>query len=207
MQNISETIARAGYTATDAQVADLTAAVVTGLAADGTYLRVLLATSQGALGTRRRISAAQQMTALDTTHSRLYGLVQGAVGPEDLEPRERNRRANFARSAASTVRLYLRAGGDLREVKPAEATKGALRKAAAPEGPSIEQKVEAAAAKLIKTVQALAEQDPQSARNQMRLTMDALEDALNELPEAPRPQRRATVTQHPRSPAATPLHA
>lgn len=203
---IAETIARAGYSATDAQVSELTVAVVTGLAADSTYLRVLVALAQGALGTRRRVSASQQMQALDTTHSRLYGLVQGAVGPEDLEPRERNRRANFARSAASTVRLYLRTGGDLRALKPEETTKTALRKAAAPEGPTIEQRVEAAAERLIKTAQALAEQDPQSARNQVRLTMDALEDALNALPEAPRPHRRATVTQHPRAPAQIPAH-
>lgn len=137
MTTIVKTIIGANFMATPVQVERLAAQVVEGQEADGTYLRVLLAHMQSKLGRarhRRKAGDAESVTELlNAIHADMYAAVLRGVAPEDADPKERNRRATFARSAASTIRYFISKGGDVREVEVPNATKGSLRRAVQPE--------------------------------------------------------------------------
>lgn len=195
--SIVEVIALANFMADALQVERLAGAVVEGQQADSTYLRVALAHMQARLGKPARrarragTDVETQETVLDAIHNELYPHVLKGVGPEDLPTEERNRRATFARSAASTVRFFIRGGGDVRQVDIATATKGGLRKAvqpAAPEAPANETRAEKsfrlAQEAVVKAAQRLlARGDPEAARQRIEGAMDALENLLLEMEE------------------------
>lgn len=193
-------IARAHFMATAAQVETLAHDVVAGQNADGTYLRVLLAHVQSKLGRPRRGKQPPQEPVLDSIHESLYpSVLKGVANGDEITDTERNRRATFARSAASTVRAFIRGGGDVRGVDVATATKAGLRKAVAPETPSTEGLTRAqrgfsnAASAVLRTAQRLARGDPEDARERIDALMGELEKLLNEL-EAPEPEHGATTT-------------
>lgn len=127
------------YIATPADIATLTRAYSEAIDASsnvrGHYFRALIATTQAELGSKPRQRSAEasptleaegirtQLAAVDAVHERFYAVVLDTVnGNAD----ERNRRSNFARSAVSTVRAYVRAGFDITLVAAARATKAAL---------------------------------------------------------------------------------
>jgi hypothetical protein len=146
----------ADYLADDATVSALARGYAAGAEAQGatraTYLRILLAHTQAALGAPRPTlvdarrfatldpaAAAAQGRALKATHERLYGLVLAAITTSDLEDSSRlsaqerkrrallrNQRSNFARSAASVLRSLSRALYDLHEIGVKDAAKGRL---------------------------------------------------------------------------------
>lgn len=100
------------------------------------YLRALVGTTQSELGAKPRLRASSeaeptldkeavrvQMAALDAVHERFYEIVLHAVSGN---AEERNRRSNFARSAVSTCRAYVRAGFDITALAAARITKAAL---------------------------------------------------------------------------------
>lgn len=136
MTSIVKTISTANFMATPVQVERLAAQVCEGQQADGTYLRVILAHMQSRLGRARMRRKAADVDSvievLNAIHTELYAAVLKGVGADDIETTERNRRATFARSAASTVRFFVNQGGDVRTVEVATATKGGLRNAVAP---------------------------------------------------------------------------
>src|SRR6185437_3703267 len=110
-------------------------AVAVGLDAGTVYLRVVLAHMQARLGGggRRRAAATMpQEPVLDAIHEELYPHVLVGVGPEDMPAAERNSKANFARTMASTVRFFIQHGGDVRALDVTTATKNGLRKAVQP---------------------------------------------------------------------------
>jgi hypothetical protein len=195
MKTIVQVIAAAHYMADAAQVERLAGAVVEGQQADATYMRVILANMQAQLGKPRRgrRSQAEAQSAeavLDSIHETLYAAVLRGVGPEELEQTERNRRATFARSAASTVRFFIKNGGDVRSVDVATVTKSGLRASVQPEtkAPENETRAERTFRKaqdaLVRSAQRLvARGDPVETRARIEAAMDALEALLESIPE------------------------
>lgn len=202
--SIIEAIIAANFMADAAQVERLAGQVVEGQSADGTYFKVLLAHIQAKVGkpTRRMRRSGAEVEAmehvLEGIHADLYAAVLKGVGPDDLPMDERNRRATFARTAASTVRYFIRGGGDIRAVDVATATKGGLRKAVQPETPApadetrVEKGFRLATDAVVKAAQRLlARGDPDVARERIEAAMDALEAVLAELPEEQAAQPQA----------------
>lgn len=131
--------------------------------AQGTYLRVLVALTANAIGgktahlSRRRGKAATSLTpseiadhlvALEKVNSMCNGAVVKAVITRDIEASEqlapaeakrraleRNRRTNYARTAASAVRAFIQAGRDVRDVELRTVTKAWLRDMATANSP------------------------------------------------------------------------
>lgn len=173
-----------GYAATDNEVIALAGSVATGIAATGTYLRVLVAAIQARLGGRRRRASpsVDVLGALEAEHARLYSLVLAGVGPADLDMQERNRRATFARTAASTVRAFIKGNGDVVNLVPAEVTKNQLRKAVAPPevGNRIARRAQRAFESLLRAVSRYIERDPDTAAPFIENCIQSLEEHLQE---------------------------
>jgi hypothetical protein len=130
-------IAKVNYAATGEQVELLAHTVVSGLRAGEVYLRVVLAHMKSRLGSPRRGKQPPQEPVLDAVHGELYPSVLRGVGPDEMPDDERNQLANFARTMASTVRYFIRNGGDVRGVDIPTVTKNGLRKAVTPEAAPI----------------------------------------------------------------------
>lgn len=130
----------AGWNLDDNMVKTLVSAKVgADAAANGVgddYFRVLVVRSVNAPG-------ANDQEKVTVAHSGLYALVtevaitdalKNAEGDDDntkkAKAQERNRRTNFARSAVSTLRRYLKAGGTLSEIDVATASKTSINNAA-----------------------------------------------------------------------------
>lgn len=190
-------IARVNYAATGDQVEQLAYAVATGVDAGTVYLRVVLAHMQARLGSGRRRAAANmpQEPVLDAIHEDLYPHVLKGVGPEDMDRDERNSKANFARTMASTVRYFIQHGGDVRAVDIPTVTKNGLRKSVQPKGAEAPAGASralrgflTASGGLKRAIARLARGDPGEARKQVEQLLDEYEALLEELaqpPEAP----------------------
>lgn len=112
--------------------------------ARGAYLRALIETAQAELAGKADQEA--QLAAVKSVHRKFYPVVQDATTTPDIEasdklPRqerrrralERNRRANFARSAYGTIRRWLRAEGhDIMKLDAQTVTKSQLLQEAPP---------------------------------------------------------------------------
>jgi hypothetical protein len=112
------------------------------------YLRVLVAGVQQELGQDPRMTARGKAGAVDVqeglaavrkVHAEYYAAVLRGVTTKDitdedglrkqerkLRAKERNRRSNFARSALSLLRAYVKAGGNPRSIVVPTATKAQL---------------------------------------------------------------------------------
>lgn len=204
--DIVSAIVKAHYAATGEQVQELAFAVAVGLDAGTAYLRVVLAHMQGRLGkgTRRRSAAAvPQEPVLDAIHEELYPHVLKGVGPDDMPADERNSKANFARSMASTVRFFIQHGGDVRTLDIPTVTKNGLRKMVQPPAPEAPEGASRALRGFItareglkRAVMRLARGDPAEARRQIEQLMDEYDALLAELgaePEQAQTQAPADV--------------
>lgn len=191
--NILETIAKAHYAANTQQVEQL--AFIASQADDaGTfYLRIVLARMQSKLGRPRRGKQPPQEPVLDAIHAELYPHVLKGVGAEDMAQPERNNKAIFARTMASTVRYFIRGGGDVRSLDVATATKTGMRKAVTPDAPQVpagtraQKSFEKAHAALLRALPRLLKGDPDDARGRVDALMDELEAWLEQL-DGPPPQ-------------------
>lgn len=108
------------------------------LSARLSYLKCLIATTQHELGVEPRLRQAKQpkpldsdtiathLAAFETVHGKFYAIVLRVLGDTGTA-KERNARSNFARSSASTVRSYIKAGRDITLLAAARVTKEALR--------------------------------------------------------------------------------
>lgn len=202
--NIQTVIARANWVATEAQVENLAAA---GYSVDAqgelinvTYLRILVVDVQSQVGTKRRgrqPTAGSQLAVIDRSHERFYAAaLRGVTTPdiqveEGLEPAERsrralerNRRSTRYRSAKTTLVNYVRGGGDIRMLVPAEVTKAALRAAVSPPESTDkgERQIDRAQGALLRAVARRARGDPEGARERLEGVIDALQAALDALP-------------------------
>ncbi len=155
-----------------------------------TYFRILLAHVQVALAGKPALRSkpaaslteeqiGKHLEAFETTNSRLYAaVVRGSITPEiadspnlstDESNRraiERNRRNNYARSAASTMRAYIRAGHDITRISVLNASKnsmtvsnGARIAVAAVPGERLHRRVKNTTTKLTNLVSELASLD------------------------------------------------
>lgn len=207
---ILQTIAKAHYVATEAQVEQLAAAHYGSSAeverTNTTYLRVLIAGVQAKVGTKtrgRKPSPEAFMSVLEEVHNRFYAAVlKGvdtpdiAVGNGELAPAERtrrilerNRRSNFARSAKATVALFVEAGGDVRALDVENTTKAQLRSVVQPPEPQdrVTRVLSRAQASILRIVERTAKQDRSRAVELLRDVILALQTRLTELGPVPIP--------------------
>jgi hypothetical protein len=187
MATIIDTIVKADYMADGRQVETLTHSVVEGIRADSTYLRILVAHVKGRLGAPKRGRPSPQEPVLDKVHSELYPFVLRGVGPEDMEQTERFRLATFARTAASTVRFFIRYGGDVRTLDVATVTKGGLRKAVQgdSEDAGSSSPFSRARESILKQVKALASEAPEEAANEIAALIQELQEIADGIEEQP----------------------
>jgi hypothetical protein len=202
---IIDTIEKAHYVANEREVELLAAAHLACSEAakktDGAYLRILIAALQAEFGVKKH-KLSQKDThrhaeVLAEVHTRLYPAVMRGVTTPEVEDDEhlgiderraraaiRNARATFARSAASTLKGFIDAGGDVRGLDLQEVTKSALRtfmlaKAGVP--PKMEL-VMAALHRVEKQVLKWVQEDPDQARAAIEECINRLQKLHDELP-------------------------
>lgn len=181
------------------QIEALAAERLTADQADGTYLRALIVASQSKLSARRGGKRAA-LAAIEESSAVYYAAVLRGVMTVDIivtegleaaeaqrRVHERNRRATFARSAKSTIVAWVREGGDLRSIDADTVTKTELRVSVAASRTKPGVAVDRAQAAILK---AIANESPESARTRLEAVMEALQAALDDLPEAPSTRRR-----------------
>jgi hypothetical protein len=206
IMNTLDKIASAHYVANDAQIEALAREQYASSAqvgvANSTYLRVLVAGCQAELGGRRGRAPVRpdaQLSVLERVHERFYAAVLRGVTTEDVAPDdtldraekgrrmlERNRRSGFARSAATTLRNYVQAGGDLRALDVESTTKTALQqfvasKSAPDNQDKIGERVARAEKTLLTALKRMAKEDPDRAAEAMEAITERLQVALAEL--------------------------
>lgn len=188
--NILQTIERANYAATGAQVETLAHAVVLGKFGEATYLRVLTAHCQAEAGTsRRKLPADAAEAIIDKVHGRLYPHVQKGVQANGLAPdvemavREVNRRSTFARTSASELRGFIARGGDLRSLEVATLTRAQLRKfgVAVPTGTRAERSLQKSTEAIERAARRVARGDPDAAAERIETAIAALQAVLEDI--------------------------
>lgn len=219
---IEDKIEAKGYVATEHDVELLAAAHMVNVdqakRTDGSYLRILVAALQArfnGLKSRKRATPADLKAHSDhvaETHTKLYPhVVKGVTTPDILDDETldadtrraraaiRNARATFARSAASTLQLFIRAGGDLRGVDVLSVTKTQLRTwAVAAAGPTPRGEVILAAVKrLERDVLAMAADDPDGAHSAVEGCIERLQKILGELDDPKQHIITQTLRQRP----------
>src|SRR5688572_3521466 len=154
MKDILATLKARHFLATDAHIVALAreswATTERASALAGTYLPVLLAGVQDAMGLSPRLRAGGKVSAdfdinedlriINTVHAHYYGLIMQALVTDDIadsnklrqaerkrRAQERGRRGTFARTAKATLVAYVRAGGDVRMLAVTHVSKAALR--------------------------------------------------------------------------------
>lgn len=208
MDKIQAKVQKANYVATEHDVELLAASHFAcneaAKRADGYYLRILIAKLQsqfdGVKARRKPTKADLEAHAnfLTETHQRFYPyVIKGVTTPDiaddpaadDLERRTRSiarsSRAGFARSTASTLLGYIRAGGDVRGLDVETVTKTQLRGwTRQASDPSRNPKVDALES-TVRRVETLARNlmatDPDEARNTLEDAMARLQRILDEL--------------------------
>ena len=196
------TIESKGFVATDGDVATVTKGIIeaihTAEGGRGSYLRMLIGTTQHELGLepRKRSTKASkldadgiaaQVAALTAVHERFYAIVtkiaSDAIPASKGKATELNRRTNFARTAMSVVRTWIRAGGDLASLAPRTATKASLavERATAVKPASaraLKGKAEAQSKGLMATLMGLADTDKAAAIDEMQLVLGQITTQL-----------------------------
>lgn len=137
------TIESKHYVATQADIEKLAGVIIDSdqkvTSCRGTYLKALVATTQHELGAppRQRNGKSERLTeaevaahlkAFQTVSDRFYAVVMQVAKATVPDPDKAllRQRTAFARSAASTVRGYIRAGNDIRVLAAHKVTKAAL---------------------------------------------------------------------------------
>lgn len=190
--DINVKLARGNFAADISDIEALARAVHTGSAANGTYLKALVAACIARMAKgRKRVDAAEQEATVNVVHGEFYQAVMRGIDMGDSPDKlEQARRGAFARSAASTLRAYARSGADIRSLDAVTVTKAYLREKVKP--PSVEDKIETAFRRsqstLVSSIEALAEEQPEMARVHIEATMDALQALLDALPEDDSPR-------------------
>lgn len=176
----------------------------------GSYFRVLIASTLAELGEKVKLEPhrgkapkydeaekTRQLAAFEKTQTAFYNAVLDAVVSDDIKddeqkPKaersanalERNRRTNFARSAASTVRGYIKVGADLRVLNVATITKGQLQDIASarsprkPEGVALGARVESLGKRSVRLIEQLAKVDEGAARHRLEALVATLASLL-----------------------------
>ena len=208
--NILSKIEKAGYLVTGTDVEALAALHLANVDAasgtDGQYLRIMLASVKAkhpaTVGRRRLltdIDRAQHVATLAEAHGRLYPFVLKGITTPDVEDRPeldaesrraravvRDSRAGFARSAASTVKAWIKAGGDIRGLDVATATKTALRaftRSQVAPAAAVHDPARSALGRLTGAIRTMATEDPEAARAATEAALAELRQLLALLDE------------------------
>lgn len=170
--------------------------------ARGAYLRILVALTVRDVGERKRrqkLTESQtknHLQVFEAVAARCYAAVLRAITTSDIAPNdtlpqpeqqrrtlERNRRSNYARTAASAVRVYIAAGADVRDLDLSTFTKAQLRAKAEELRPtpqlSVRRLFNAATRDVesaVKELQALAQIDPLQATMLVHGLVEKLQD-------------------------------
>lgn len=185
----------------------------------GTYLRILIAkTAHGVKGKHtkgEKLNKADRKAHLEcftTANDVCYAAVMRAVITADIAPvdiaspdetrrrtLERNRRTNFARTAASAVRGFIQAGGDVRDLDVATVTKRQLREAMERNRPAARTVKVARALKVatrgldvaLREAQAMAKLDVAQASLLLTTMMERIQSAQYAIHNVEPPMRKA----------------
>ena len=159
------TIIDKGYRVTPEQVEQMAREVRKGYDGVSTYLRCLIVAATE--------SKKRGLRAVDEAHETFYAAVLRGVDNDQ-------RAAVFARSAASTLRGYVKRGGKLADIDVTTATKVSLRAfGAAPEpGDRAERSASRANAMLLRAIKRVMKRDPARARELVRGAVEALREVV-----------------------------
>lgn len=200
---MNNTLASVGYNATEEQVYELARMAADGRRSEGTYLRVVIAGAQmllmGIIGWPK---LDEQLAALRNVHERYYPAVLRGVGGDALAAAERNRKATFARTAVSTVRQFVRNGGNLCTLDVATVSKGALRLASHPRHVNNARSLATCTTALVRAAGRMLTEDPAKARAQLEVAQGQLRDAIKLLTPATPVKRKVG---RPRKVMSTPV--
>lgn len=194
------------YIGTPADIRRLTSTILAASATFGegqlTYLKMVVGTTIHELGAKPSKTRGRgrqpkltdegiklQLTAAEAVNERFYQAVLDAASeglPRSTKERATllNRRTNFARSAISTVRAFIRAGNDITHVDPASCTKRSLYVERAVRPPSVarmRRAVESRSKSLMASVLNLVDSDKAAAREEIELLMGQLATELASL--------------------------
>lgn len=154
-----------GYRVTVEQVEHMAREVGKGVLAGQTYLRCLIVAAND--------SKKRGVRAVNDAHETFYPAVLRGVGDDP-------RAATFARTAASTLRDYVRRGGKLADIDVGTATKGTLRKWG--QAPEAANRTERSAARatdaLLRAVKRMARRDVAMAKRLINEAVEALKSAV-----------------------------
>lgn len=159
------TIIDKGYRVTPEQVEHMARDAAKGYAASQTYLRCLIVAASE--------SKKRGLRAVDEAHEAFYPAVLRGVENDQ-------RAAVFARTAAATLRSYVKRGGKLADIDVSTATKGTLRAFGKPAEPAnrAERSAERASAQLLRAVRRIAKRDLALARKLVQAAVEALKEAV-----------------------------
>ncbi len=226
-----QAIQKANYLATEADVENLAREYVTAqhllAGSRTTYFRILLAGTQVALAGKPVLRAKPSASILDdqipahleafeNVNARLYAaVVRGSVTPDvadapnlstdeaNRRASERNRRNNYARSAASTIRSYIRAGHDITRISVLTATKNSMAvanstRSVIDQSPEerLHRRVKAATSRLAGLVTDLAGMDRSAATAALQETMAQVSDLLLKYGGRPVTKPEQAVAEH-----------
>lgn len=201
MNTILEAILKADFLATEQQVQNLASVVVEGHSAGGTYCKVLVAHCLAEVAGKRKPDKAAQVAIVDAVHMKLYAFVLLGVGPQEMDAEERNRRATFARTAASDLRAFVRRGGQLRDLDPFTVTKHSLRShgVRVPRGTRTraQRSFERSVAAISRAAVRIAKTDARDARKRLETARAAIDKLLAQLGK----QAKTAHRSRPASPA------
>jgi hypothetical protein len=198
------TLEAKGYIASDADIASLAKAIISGsMQSEGgrrDYLKVLLASTIDALGAKPRArqgrpakldepAVLKQSETLEATHTRFYAIIlreTTALIPHGKErATDLNKRTAYARVAVSRLRAYAKSGADLTALVPARVTRETLRVSQATpravSGGRLKARAERESKALMATFIGLADTDKPSAVSEIQLLMGQLAQQLVQL--------------------------
>lgn len=177
------TIIEKGYHVTPEQVEHMAREVAKGYDGTTTYLRCLVVAAQE--------SRKRGVRAVDEAHEKFWPAVLKGVG----EGPDQRRKSTFAKTAASTLRGYVKRGGKLADLDVSTVTKGTLRAFGRPEesGDRVERSAARATDALLRAVRRMVKRNPAEARRLATEVTDALREAV---PAGTRAERRAEAHVH-----------
>lgn len=158
--NLIERIEHSGFIADSQMLQQLafehTIAIDFGKRSRSTYMQILVA-------------RAQQEGNIDEVYAKTYPDIRAGIEKAGYTGKEADSKANFARSAMSTLRGFIKRGGDIMELNPATVTKAQLQppRIAAP-------KLQRTENRLILSLRALAKTDEDAALEELESLMAQL---------------------------------
>ncbi len=153
-----------------------------------TYFSTLIATTQ------REIDGKEEATGLDelkTIHKAFYGGVIRAIAATGIKGADAQKRAGFARSAASTIKTFIESGGDIRKVEAGKISKEQMRamvaefkkKESAPNDTEPGEFVKSAIQSVVDRIRLVAKSDLIEARRELQDAIEQLAKELDEITE------------------------